>query len=63
MADHGGVMVAVENFRSEGGSNTLLYSIDEGETWQQHQFYDKVTNAPPLMEFKLAVSLSNLTKC
>ena len=41
MADHGGVMVAVENFRRDGGSKTLLYSTDEGETWHSHQFYNK----------------------
>ncbi|KAF2366491.1 Sortilin N-terminal [Trinorchestia longiramus] len=41
LADHGGVIVAVENFRNEGASNVLYYSTDEGETWLPHQFFDK----------------------
>uniref|UniRef100_A0A6A7G8W9 Sortilin-related receptor n=5 Tax=Hirondellea gigas TaxID=1518452 RepID=A0A6A7G8W9_9CRUS len=41
MADHGGLMVAMENFRSEGESHTLLYSTDEGKTWLPYQFYEE----------------------
>ena len=39
MGDHGGVIVAVKYFKTEGDTNTLLYSIDEGLTWKSHQFY------------------------
>ena len=39
MGDHGGVIVAVKYFKTEGDTNTLLYSTDEGLTWRSHQFY------------------------
>ena len=39
VGDHGGVIVAVKYFKTEGDTNTLLYSIDEGLTWKSHQFY------------------------
>ena len=41
MGDHGGVIVAVKYFKTEGPTNVLEYSTDEGLTWQQHQFYEK----------------------
>ena len=39
IGDHGGVIVAVKYFKTEGDTNTLLYSTDEGLTWHQHKFY------------------------
>lgn len=39
IGDHGGVIVAVKYFKTEGDTNTLLYSTDEGLSWQQHKFY------------------------
>lgn len=39
IGDHGGVIVAVKYFKTEGDTNTLLYSTDEGLTWQKHKFY------------------------
>eukprot|EP00092_Neocalanus_flemingeri_P022770 GFUD01024690.1.p1 GENE.GFUD01024690.1~~GFUD01024690.1.p1 ORF type:complete len:2176 (-),score=631.55 GFUD01024690.1:299-6826(-) len=39
IGDHGGVIVAVKYFKTEGDTNTLLYSTDEGLSWQKHEFY------------------------
>jgi len=39
IGDHGGVIVAVKYFKTEGDTNTLLYSTDEGLSWHRHQFY------------------------
>ena len=39
VGDHGGIIVAVKYFKTEGDTNTLLYSTDEGLTWNSHQFY------------------------
>jgi len=41
MGDHGGVIVAVKYFKTEGATNILEYSINEGLTWRQHQFYEE----------------------
>ncbi|XP_014239724.1 sortilin-related receptor-like isoform X1 [Cimex lectularius] len=38
MGDHGGILVAVKSFSSSGPTNEILYSLDEGETWQKHIF-------------------------
>lgn len=37
--DHGGVLVAVKYFRSQGETRDLLYSTDEGENWYRHSFH------------------------
>lgn len=39
LGDHGGIIVAVKYFKTEGETNILYYSIDEGLTWQEHKFY------------------------
>jgi len=39
IGDHGGVIVAVKYFKTEGYTNELLYSTDEGLHWKTHQFY------------------------
>jgi len=39
IGDHGGVIVAVKYFKTEGDTNTLLYSTDEGLSWKEHKFY------------------------
>lgn len=36
--DHGGVLVAVKYFKSQGETRELLYSTDEGENWHKHNF-------------------------
>lgn len=41
MGDHGGVIVAVKMFRADAATKELLYSTDEGETWNTHQFIDE----------------------
>ena len=41
MGDHGGVIVAVKMFRADAATRELLYSTDEGETWNTHQFIDE----------------------
>lgn len=37
--DHGGVLVAVKYFKSQGETRELLYSTDEGENWNKHNFH------------------------
>ena len=41
IGDHGGIIVAVKYFKTEGPTNTLEYSTDEGITWHQHKFYEE----------------------
>lgn len=36
--DHGGILVAVKYFKSNGETGQILYSTDEGENWYSHQF-------------------------
>ena len=43
LGDHGGILVACKYFKSEGNTNTLLFSTDEGLTWKEHQLYDTTT--------------------
>jgi hypothetical protein len=38
--DHGGIIVAVKYFRSQGETRELQYSTDEGDKWQKLEFYD-----------------------
>jgi hypothetical protein len=39
IGDHGGVIVAVKYFKTEGATNELLYSTNEGIKWQKIVFY------------------------
>ncbi len=39
IGDHGGVLVAVKYFKTEGFTNEIMYSTDEGLNWKSHQFY------------------------
>jgi len=39
IGDHGGIIVAVKYFKTEGMSNELLYSTDEGISWSNLKFY------------------------
>ena len=41
IGDHGGVIVAVKYFKTEGETNELLYTTNEGLTWHSHQFYER----------------------
>ena len=41
LGDHGGIIVAVKYFKTEGPTNELLYSTDEGLNWKSLKFYDK----------------------
>lgn len=36
--DHGGVLVAVKFFKSNGETGEILYSTDDGENWKSHRF-------------------------
>nr|CAD7443907.1 unnamed protein product [Timema bartmani] len=36
--DHGGVLVAVKYYKAHGETRELLYSTDDGETWQTYEF-------------------------
>ncbi|CAL4091361.1 unnamed protein product, partial [Meganyctiphanes norvegica] len=40
LGDHGGVLVAVDFYRSQ--TNEIQYSTDEGERWLSHKFIDSV---------------------
>lgn len=39
IGDHGGIIVAVKYFKTEGKTNELFYSTDEGITWKSLIFY------------------------
>lgn len=39
IGDHGGLIVAVKYFKTEGATNQLLYSTNEGITWKKVTFY------------------------
>lgn len=39
IGDHGGIIVAVKYYKTEGFTNTLLYSTNEGISWQSLVFY------------------------
>ena len=41
LGDHGGIIVAVKYFKTEGPTRELLYSTDEGLNWKSLNFYDK----------------------
>lgn len=41
MGDHGGVLSAVKYYKSKGETRHILYSIDEGETWNQTIFHNE----------------------
>ncbi|XP_040564909.1 sortilin-related receptor [Lepeophtheirus salmonis] len=41
IGDHGGIIVAVKYYKTEGPTNELLYSINEGITWNSLIFYKK----------------------
>jgi len=41
IGDHGGVIVAVKYFKTEGNTDEILYTTDEGVTWNSHKFYHK----------------------
>ncbi|QQP39676.1 Sortilinrelated receptor_ L(DLR class) A repeatscontaininglike [Caligus rogercresseyi] len=41
IGDHGGIIVAVKYYKTDGPTNELLYSINEGVTWNPLVFYKK----------------------
>jgi sortilin-related receptor len=41
IGDHGGIIAAVKYFKTEGSTNELLYSTNEGITWQKLIFYSE----------------------
>lgn len=49
MGDHGGVLVAVKYFKSRGETREILYSTNEGESWESHEFNEKVLRIYGLM--------------
>lgn len=42
MGDHGGVLVAIKPYSSGGEVDSLIYSTDEGDTWQTYKFFQEV---------------------
>ncbi|XP_011301031.1 sortilin-related receptor [Fopius arisanus] len=49
MGDHGGVLVAVKYFKSRGETRDILYSTDEGRTWQTYKFNQDMLRVYGLM--------------
>jgi hypothetical protein len=47
--DHGGVIVATKYYRAGDATDQLLYSIDEGVTWQTHTFHSEKVRVLGLM--------------
>ena len=41
LGDHGGIIAAVKYYKTEGATNEILYSTNEGITWKSLKFYDK----------------------
>ena len=39
IGDQGEVLVVVKYFKTEGFTNEIMYSTDEGLNWKSHQFY------------------------
>ena len=39
--DHGGILVATKYYKTEGPTNELLYSTNEGIEWKTLKFYEK----------------------
>lgn len=42
IGDHGGIIVAVQHYRTAGEIDTLYYSTDDGESWKTFKFSDEV---------------------
>ena len=40
--DHGGILVAAKYYKTEGATNELLYSTNEGIDWKPLKFYEKL---------------------
>lgn len=49
MGDHGGVLVAVKYFKNKGETKEMYYSTDEGDTWRNIEFNDKMLKVYGLM--------------
>ncbi|KAJ8687024.1 hypothetical protein QAD02_022818 [Eretmocerus hayati] len=49
MGDHGGVLVAVKYFKTKGETKEIFYSTDEGETWKNYEFNDRMLRVYGLM--------------
>ena len=41
LGDHGGIIVAVKYYKTEGMTSELIYSTDEGLSWKPIRFYHK----------------------
>ncbi|XP_060532386.1 sortilin-related receptor-like isoform X2 [Cylas formicarius] len=41
MGDHGGILSAVKYYKAKGETRHILYSIDEGENWNQTAFHNE----------------------
>lgn len=42
IGDHGGIIVAVQHYRTAGEIDTLYYSTDDGESWKTFKFSNEV---------------------
>ena len=52
VGDHGGIIVAVKYFKTEGRTNQLHYSTDEGISWDTLTFHHEP------VEFLLVVPIA-----
>ena len=41
IGDHGGILVATKYYKTEGPTNEILYSTNEGITWKSLKFHEK----------------------
>ncbi|CAL8091762.1 unnamed protein product [Orchesella dallaii] len=47
--DHGGLIVATKMYKIGEDTNELIYSVDEGDTWESYQFYEEKVRIMGLM--------------
>uniref|UniRef100_T1IZM8 Sortilin-related receptor n=1 Tax=Strigamia maritima TaxID=126957 RepID=T1IZM8_STRMM len=49
IGDHGGIIAAVKAYWGEGSTNELIYSVDEGESWETLKFSNQSIRVYGLM--------------
>ncbi|CAG7829374.1 unnamed protein product, partial [Allacma fusca] len=47
--DHGGLIVAVKFYKFGDATDSLLYSINEGDTWNKYKFFNEKVRVLGLM--------------
>lgn len=49
VGDHGSIIVATKMYRIGDETNELIYTLDEGETWEKYEFYSEKVRIMGLM--------------